>query len=60
MPLAWEELDLSLRGDAWTVKNAAERLDLPDPWPGFAACRQTITAEMKSAVGLTGAPRRAR
>ncbi|HYV18878.1 MAG TPA: DNA ligase D [Verrucomicrobiae bacterium] len=60
MPLAWEELDLSLRPDAWTVKNAAGRLDLPDPWPGFAACRQTITAEMKSAVGLTGAPRRAR
>jgi len=60
MPLAWEELDLSLRPDAWTVKNAAARLDSPDPWPGFAACRQTITADMKSAVGLTGTRRRAR
>jgi len=60
MPLAWEELDLSLRPDAWTVKNAAERLDLPDPWPGFAACRQTITTDMKSAVGLTGGRRRTR
>ncbi|HET8948114.1 MAG TPA: DNA ligase D, partial [Candidatus Polarisedimenticolia bacterium] len=60
MPLAWEELDLSLRPDAWTVKNAAGRLDLPDPWPGFAECRQTITAEMKSAVGLGDARRRAR
>jgi bifunctional non-homologous end joining protein LigD len=65
MPLAWDELTPSLRPDAWTVKNAAERLGLPDPWPGYAGCRQTITAAMRHAVGLDTpsaktAPRRAR
>jgi bifunctional non-homologous end joining protein LigD len=60
MPLAWEELDLSLRPDAWNVGNAAERLRLQDPWTGFGDCRQTITAAMKSAVGLGAARRSAR
>jgi bifunctional non-homologous end joining protein LigD len=60
MPLAWEELDASLRPDAWTVGNAASRLRGADPWGGFFDCRQTITADMKRDVGLGVARRKAR
>lgn len=46
MPLAWAELDARLKPDAWTIANAARRLRGKDPWSGFYACRQTITATM--------------
>ncbi|HEU5181655.1 MAG TPA: DNA ligase D, partial [Candidatus Polarisedimenticolia bacterium] len=55
MPLDWGELDLRLRPDAWTVENAGKRLRRPDPWSGFYACRQSITAAMRQSVGLSGA-----
>ena len=59
MPLHWDELDLRLRPDAWTVANVRRRLREPDPWTGFYACRQSITTAMRRAVGLTGAARKA-
>ena len=52
VPLAWEELDAALRPTAFTVKTAAARLKRKDPWSGFSACRQTITAAMRAAVGI--------
>ena len=52
MPLAWDELDLRLRSNTWTLKNARQRLRSKDPWSGFYACKQTITAPMRLAVGL--------
>ncbi len=59
MPLDWDELDLRLRPDAWTVTNAGKRLRRPDPWSGFYACRQSITSPMRRAVGAAGGPRTA-
>ena len=52
VPLAWDELDAALRPTAFTVKTAVERLRRKDPWSGFSACRQTITATMRAAAGL--------
>jgi bifunctional non-homologous end joining protein LigD len=48
MPLAWDELDdPGLRPDRLTLANARARLRRKDPWTGFDACRQTITAAMR-------------
>jgi hypothetical protein len=45
---SWDELDdPDLRPDRFTVANARERLPRRDPWTGFDACRQTITAAMR-------------
>jgi bifunctional non-homologous end joining protein LigD len=37
MPISWEELDASMKSDAFTVANVAERLDEErrDPWAGY-------------------------
>jgi bifunctional non-homologous end joining protein LigD len=51
MPLSWDELeDRSLRPDRFTVANARDRLRRRDPWTGFWACRQTITATMRRSL----------
>jgi bifunctional non-homologous end joining protein LigD len=50
MPLSWNELDAKLRSDAWSVVSAAERLRGKDPWAGFHACRQSLTAGMRRVV----------
>ena len=54
-PLAWEELeDLSLRGNTYTVENLPDRLAKlkDDPWAGFWTVKQTITRDMRKALGL--------
>ncbi len=54
-PLFWEELvDPELRGSSFTVATVPARLDkLPsDPWEEFFSVRQSITADMRKAVGL--------
>jgi bifunctional non-homologous end joining protein LigD len=51
MPLSWDELeDRNLRPDRFTVGNARDRLRGRDPWKGFYACRQTITAAMRASL----------
>jgi bifunctional non-homologous end joining protein LigD len=54
VPLFWEELETDVRGNTYTVRNLAERLEsLPsDPWEGFTKVKQSITAAMKRAVGM--------
>ena len=52
VPLHWEELTEDLQPAAFTVKNAAERLSLPDPWEGFTTTRQSITAAMRRKLGM--------
>jgi bifunctional non-homologous end joining protein LigD len=54
VPLHWEELTEDLQPAAFTVKNAAERLSLPDPWAGFTTTRQSITAAMRRKLGMGG------
>jgi len=51
MPLAWKELDASLQPGDWTVESSPSRLRGKDPWADFYACRQSITAAMRRAVG---------
>ncbi|HEX5761141.1 MAG TPA: DNA ligase D [Thermoanaerobaculia bacterium] len=54
-PLFWEELDDSeLRGSRFTVATLPQRLAaLPsDPWEEYFKVRQSITADMRRAVGL--------
>ncbi len=52
MPLHWDELeaktDLRARFD---VRNAARRLHEPDSWASYWTTRQSITAQMRKAVG---------
>jgi bifunctional non-homologous end joining protein LigD len=58
MPVAWDELDLRLRSDAWTLENAKQRLRSKDPWTGFYSCKQAISASMRRAVGIQAAQKR--
>jgi bifunctional non-homologous end joining protein LigD len=53
-PLLWEELSPAIGPDYYTVNNLPARLDaLPgDPWEGFFASRQSITAAMRRKVGV--------
>ena len=53
-PLFWEELETDVRGNTYTVRTLAERLEnLPsDPWADFFKVKQSITAAMKKAVGM--------
>lgn len=41
LPIAWEELD-QVAPDAITMDEALARSEQPDPWQGFAACRQAL------------------
>jgi len=51
-PLDWDELAAGVDPKALTVRTVLERLDDPDPWAAFADVRQTVTSEMRRAVGL--------
>jgi bifunctional non-homologous end joining protein LigD len=55
VPLEWEELSARVRGDHFTVKNVPARLQKlkRDPWEGIDKLRQSITAKLKKAVGMS-------
>jgi bifunctional non-homologous end joining protein LigD len=61
MPIAWDELAALRRSDQWTVRTAREHLSFQsvDPWRDYGACRQTLTAALKT-LGLAAAPGPAR
>ena len=50
MPVAWEELPEIRSGAHWTISDARDRLSFQkvDPWAGYASCKQTLTAAMKT------------
>jgi bifunctional non-homologous end joining protein LigD len=43
MPVSWDELDRLGRADLFNTTNAPDRVDAPDPWPGYGELRQGIT-----------------
>ena len=53
-PLFWEELETDVRANTYNVRNLPERLESleADPWADFLKERQSITADMKKAVGM--------
>lgn len=53
MPVTWDELD-DIRGDAFTVRNAKDRLASlqADPWENFFSVKQAVTAKTLKMVGL--------
>ncbi|GFO83436.1 MAG: hypothetical protein A49_30630 [Methyloceanibacter sp.] len=53
-PLRWPELARLKNGAPYTVKTLPARLSRlkGDPWEGFAAMRQSLTARARKAVGL--------
>jgi len=54
MPVSWDELQETRRGDAWTMPKAVERQRSlkHDPWLGYWQTRQGITVAMRRAVGM--------
>ncbi|HVS00055.1 MAG TPA: DNA ligase D [Thermoanaerobaculia bacterium] len=54
-PLFWEELESDVRANTFNVRNLPQRLESlkADPWEGIYKVRQSITATMKKAVGMT-------
>jgi len=53
MPVTWDELD-KVRGDAFTVRNARDRLAKmrADPWEDVFEVKQSITQKMRRRLGL--------
>lgn len=53
-PLAWEELSGKIKPDAFNLKTVPDRLAAlkQDPWEELGAVRQSMTAKMRSSVGL--------
>ncbi|NML31325.1 DNA ligase D [Paraburkholderia antibiotica] len=56
VPLGWDEVAETTRGDQWHIGNVHERLaDLKsDPWAAYAKTRQRITAAMKQRLDEAG------
>ncbi|MFN2323587.1 MAG: hypothetical protein ABR510_11595 [Trueperaceae bacterium] len=54
VPVRWDELDASLRADAYDVGNVPRRLAAlrSDPWDGYGDAARSITAAMREEVGL--------
>lgn len=57
MPVGWDQLPELTGGAHWTVLTAADHVlaQAPDPWAGYGACRQSLTAPAR-ALGLEFAP----
>ena len=56
MPLAWERLETLKRSDQWNVRTAREHLSFEsvDPWQGYATCKQTLKAALRT-LGVSAA-----
>lgn len=56
VPLSWDEITTTTRGDQWTIEKVLERLqDIKrDPWAGYAKTRQRITAAMMKRLRAGG------
>jgi len=56
VPVRWDELGPKLKPDRYNVKNLPRRLASlrEDPWAEYFEVRQSITAAMRRAVGMTG------
>ena len=53
-PLHWDELDAKADLRArFNVRNVAARLKEKDPWAAYWTTRQSITAKMKKALGIS-------
>ncbi len=54
VPIAWEELRPSLRSDGYTIENVLARVRAMkrDPWAGYDAARQRVTASLRKALGV--------
>jgi bifunctional non-homologous end joining protein LigD len=57
MPVAWEQLPELNSGAHWTVQTAGDHLlsEETDPWAGYVASRQSLSAAAK-VLGLKFAP----
>ena len=57
MPVGWEELNALRRSDQWNVRTAREHLSFQavDPWRDYWACRQTLTAGLRT-LGVDARP----
>lgn len=55
VPLAWDQLEATTGAAQWTIANAAERLDLDDPWADYARVEQTVSAAMTNTLEEGGA-----
>lgn len=45
MPLSWQDLSKTKRGDAFNIRNAAKRVaERPDPWAAMARLKQRLPA----------------
>ena len=55
MPVAWDELPELRSGAHWTISEARDRLSFQktDPWADYWACKQTLTAAMKTLADET-------
>ena len=52
-PLTWQEVEDGIRSDRFTMTNVLQRVRSgPDPWQGFAATKQAISASARRALGL--------
>ncbi|MEX0890663.1 MAG: DNA ligase D [Gemmatimonadota bacterium] len=56
VPVRWDELGPKLKPDRYNIKNLPRRLASlrEDPWAEYFDVRQSITAAMRRAVGMTG------
>jgi bifunctional non-homologous end joining protein LigD len=54
VPIAWDELTADLRTDDFTPRAVVERIQSlqADPWADYWIVRQSITKQMRAAVGL--------
>jgi len=51
VPIGWSELKKIEAANSFSLADAAARASKPDPWKGYFALKQTITAAMLEAVG---------
>jgi bifunctional non-homologous end joining protein LigD len=50
IPLAWDELERAKKMPQWNVRNATDRLALPDPWKDFESSRRVLTTRARRRI----------